>query len=125
MMSRNYQNKKLGVSRVLSTFINTYNGLIWMTKNEAAFKQELLLILLLLPVSLILPVSPLEHLVLVIPLLFILFAETINTAIEAVTDRIGYEHHQLSGLAKDLGSAAVLISFVIAGVTWGVILWTL
>lgn len=124
-MSQNYQEKKLGINRIFSAFINTYNGLIWMIKNEAAFKQELLLILLLLPVSLILPVSQLENLALVISLLFILFAETINTAIEAVIDRIGYEHHQLSGLAKDLGSAAVLISCVIASVTWGVILWNL
>lgn len=94
-------------------------------KNEAAFKQELLLILFLLPVSLLLPISPLEHIALISSLLFILFAETINTAIEAVVDRIGYEHHSLSGLAKDLGSAAVLISFAISGVTWGVILWNL
>lgn len=121
----NYQEKKQGINRVLSAFVNTYNGLGWMVKNEAAFKQELLLILFLLPVSVLLPVTPFEHLALALSLLFVLFAETINTAIEAVVDRISYEHHQLSGLAKDLGSAAVLISFVIAGVTWGVILWNL
>jgi diacylglycerol kinase (ATP) len=124
-MSVNYQEKKQGINRILSAFINTYNGFGWMIKNEAAFKQELLLILFLLPVSLILPATPLEHVALALSLLFVLFAETINTAIEAVVDRISYEHHQLSGLAKDLGSAAVLISFVIAGVTWGVILWNL
>lgn len=124
-MQPNYQVKKTGISRIFSAFINTYKGLSWMMKNEAAFKQELLLILFLLPVSLLLPISPLEHIALISSLLFILFAETINTAIEAVVDRIGYEHHSLSGLAKDLGSAAVLISFAISGVTWGVILWNL
>ncbi len=124
-MQPNYQVKKTGINRIFSAFINTYKGLSWMMKNEAAFKQELLLILFLLPVSLLLPISPLEHIALISSLLFILFAETINTAIEAVVDRIGYEHHSLSGLAKDLGSAAVLISFASSGVTWGVILWNL
>jgi diacylglycerol kinase (ATP) len=52
----------------------------------------------------------------------VLFTETINTAIEAVVDRIGYEHHQLSGLAKDLASAAVFISMIIAIIIWGVVL---
>jgi diacylglycerol kinase (ATP) len=124
-MSVNYQEKKQGVSRIFSAFINTYNGLLWMVKNEAAFKQELLLISILIPLSLLLNASPMEHLALVNSLLFVLFAETINTAIESTIDRISYEHHALSGLAKDLGSAAVLISFAIAIITWGVILWNL
>ena len=124
-MQSNYQIKKQGMTRVLSAFNNTYKGLVWMSKYEAAFKQELLLIMILIPLSLILGVSPLEHLALVISLLFVLFAETLNTAIESVVDRIDFEHHQLSGLAKDLGSAAVLISFTIAITTWGVILWNL
>lgn len=124
-MSQNYQEKKQGISRILSAFNNTYKGLRWMIKNEAAFQQELWLMVVLVPLSLALPISPLQHLALIVSLLFVLFAEVVNTAIEAVVDRIGYEHHQLSGLAKDLGSAAVLISFAIATITWGVVLWNL
>jgi len=116
------KNKKQGLSRVLSACKNTYRGLVWMTRNEAAFKQELTISLILTFVSFMLDVTVIEQAILIIALLFVLFTETINTAIEAVVDRIGYEHHQLSGLAKDLASAAVFISMIIAIIIWGVIL---
>lgn len=122
-MPPTYQEKKQGIRRILSAFNNTYQGLSWMIKNEAAFKQELVIIATLIPISFLLNTSTLEQLALINSLLFVLFAEAVNTAIESVVDRISYEHHDLSGLAKDLGSAAVLISFAIAIVTWGVILW--
>ena len=116
------KNKKQGLSRVLSACKNTGRGLVWMTKNEAAFQQELAISLVLTLVSFMLDVTVIEQAILIIALLFVLFTETINTAIEAVVDRIGYEHHQLSGLAKDLASAAVFISMMIATIIWGVVL---
>jgi diacylglycerol kinase (ATP) len=117
-MTFDNQNKKTGIKRILSAFINTHKGLIWMSKNEAAFKQELLFVGILIVVSFFLDVSVLERIFLVTSLLIVLLTETLNTAIEAVVDRIGLELHELSGLAKDLGSAAVFISFTIAVFVW-------
>ena len=94
-----------------------------MTKNEAAFKQELMLSVILIPLTFTFNVSPLEQAALIISLLVVLFTETLNTSIEAVVDRIGYEYHELSGLAKDLASAAVFISMAIAFIIWCVVLW--
>ena len=116
-------NKKKGFSRLVAAFANTCKGLVWMTKNEAAFKQELILSFMLIVLSCYLDVSFKEQAILIISLLFVLFTETLNTAIEAVVDRIGFEYHELSGLAKDLASAAVFISMVIAVIVWVAILF--
>jgi diacylglycerol kinase (ATP) len=78
----------------------------------------------LAPLALWLPVSPLERLLLITVLLLVLIVEILNSAVEAAVDRIGLEHHELSGRAKDLGSAAVLLSLLIAALTWGTVLWT-
>jgi diacylglycerol kinase (ATP) len=78
----------------------------------------------LVPLALWLPVSPLERLLLITVLLLVLIVEILNSAVEAAVDRIGLEHHELSGRAKDLGSAAVLLSLLIAALTWGTVLWT-
>ena len=116
------QNKKKGIKRIISAYLNTCKGFYWMSKNEAAFKQEIILTIVLTIVSFLLDVNPLERVLLITSLLLILLTETLNTAIEAVVDRISLEIHELSGLAKDLGSAAVFISFTIAVVVWGGIL---
>ena len=116
------QNKKTGITRIIAAFENTCKGLYWMIKNEAAFKQELVLLAVLTVVSLFIEVTALERISLICALLLVLLTETLNTAIEAVVDRIGLEFHQLSGLAKDLGSAAVFISFTIATLVWVAIL---
>lgn len=110
------------MKRITSAFINTGKGLLWMSKNEAAFKQEVTLFSALAVVSLFLEVTVLERVMLISALLLVLLIETLNTAIEAVVDRIGLELHQLSGLAKDLGSAAVFISLIIAVLVWSGIL---
>jgi len=115
-------NKKKGIKRINSAFINTQKGLVWLSKNETAFKQELCLVGILTITSIFLDVSVLERILLITALLIVLLTETLNTAIEAVVDRIGLELHELSGLAKDLGSAAVFISCTIAVVVWGGIL---
>jgi len=115
-------NKPKGLTRILSAVNNSRKGLSWMYKNEAAFRQELILLLFLVPVTFLFDISMYEQVALLISLIFIIFTEVLNTAIEAVVDRIGLEIHPLSGLAKDLGSAAVLISLLIAAITWGTIL---
>ena len=122
-MTFDNQNKKTGMKRITSAFINTCRGLLWMSENEAAFRQEVILFSTLAVVSLFLEVTGLERLMLISALLLVLLTETLNTAIEAVVDRIGLEFHELSGLAKDLGSAAVFISLIIAVSVWSGILF--
>ena len=78
----------------------------------------------LVPLALWLPVSPIERLLLIASLLLVLIVEILNSAVEAAVDRIGLEHHELSGRAKDLGSAAVLLSLMLTALTWGTVLWT-
>lgn len=75
-----------------------------------------------IPITFIFNISHAERLALVISILFVIFTEVINTAIEAIVDRVGLEIHPLSGLAKDLGSAAVLLSIVITAGIWLIIL---
>ncbi len=116
------KNKKNGIKRIASAFINTSKGLLWMSSNEAAFRQEVTLFSLMAIGSLFLEVTTVERLLLISSLLLVLLTETLNTAIEAVVDRIGLELHELSGLAKDLGSAAVFISLVMVVMTWSAIL---
>lgn len=115
-------NKPKGLKRVLLAVNNSKKGLFWMYKNEAAFKQELVLLLLLTPTTFLFDISKYEQVALLISLIFIIFTEVLNTAIEAIVDRVGLEIHPLSGLAKDLGSAAVLISLLVAVITWSTIL---
>lgn len=115
-------NKPKGLKRIFLASQNSARAVSWLYKNESAFKQELLLLLCALPASFFLPVSTKEQVVLILAIVFIIFTEIINTAIEAVVDRVGLEIHPLSGLAKDLGSAAVLISIVMATSVWLIIL---
>ncbi|MBZ9567306.1 diacylglycerol kinase [Modicisalibacter tunisiensis] len=91
--------------------------------NEAAFRQELLLCVLLLPLAWWIARTPVEWLLLVGSCVWVLVVELLNSAVETVVDRIGPEHHVLSGRAKDIGSAAVMLSLIMAGLTWGVLLW--
>tara|TARA_Y100001936_G_scaffold202099_1_gene204600 strand:+ start:253 stop:618 length:366 start_codon:yes stop_codon:yes gene_type:complete len=116
------QNKPQGLKRIYLATLNSNRALRWLIKNEAAFRQEILLLIVSVPVSFFFNISLKEQLVLIIAILFIIFTEILNTAIEVVVDRIGLEIHPLSGLAKDLGSAAVLISIAIALCTWAIIL---
>lgn len=116
-------NKPRGLKRLLYAFINSCRAITWLIKNETAFKQECVLLIISIPVSLSLGDTAFEKAILIISVLFILLMEIVNTAIEVVVDRIGVEIHPLSGLAKDLGSALVLISMSISGILWFVILY--
>jgi diacylglycerol kinase (ATP) len=96
-------------------------GLKAAWRNEAAFRQECFAIAVLLPTAFFLGSDALERALLIFSLLLILVVELINSALEATIDRIGPERHELSGRAKNLGSAAVMLSLIAAAVVWGLI----
>ena len=110
-----------GIRRILRATKFSSQGLAAAWKNEAAFRQELLLVVVLLPVALWLGQTALERAVLIGSLFIVVIVELINSAIEAAIDRHGDELHELSGRAKDMGSAAVLISLLMVAVVWGLI----
>jgi diacylglycerol kinase (ATP) len=112
---------KSGVKRIFAAFFYSIDGFRMAWKSEHAFRQELMLVVPAAIIALLLPVSRLEKLALIAVLVLILLVELINSAIEAVVDRISFERHQLSKNAKDFGSAAVMLAILIAAMTWGVI----
>jgi diacylglycerol kinase (ATP) len=117
------QREKLqGMGRMLRAFDSSAKGLVGAFREEAAFRQELLFACVALPLGLWLGQSGVERALLVAPVLLILIVELLNSAIEATVDRIGLERHVLAGLAKDIGSAAVMLSFILLGVIWLLVL---
>ncbi|HXR89365.1 MAG TPA: diacylglycerol kinase [Steroidobacteraceae bacterium] len=114
--------KPRGATRLLRALGASRRGLIGAFREEAAFRQELAFAALVIPVGLWLGHTGVERALLVGPVLLILVVELINSAIEATVDRIGFERHALAGLAKDIGSAAVFMSFVLFGVVWLLVL---
>lgn len=114
--------KPAGIARIWRAFGASYRGYRGAFRGEAAFRQELAVALVVVPLGLWLGKSGVEKALLVAPMLLVLIVELINSAIEATVDRVGLEHHDLSGLAKDLGSAAVLASFGLLGTTWLLVL---
>ncbi len=113
-----------GFKRVVYAFHNSLRGFSGCWKNEAAFRQEVLGCVILVPLGLWLGEGGVEKSLLVGVCLLLLIVEILNSGIEAAIDRIGHEHHELSGLAKDLGSTAVFISLVLVGIVWGLILFS-
>ena len=114
--------KPRGLLRVLRALWASANGLVGAFREEAAFRQELALAVLVIPLALWLGHSGVERALLIAPMLLILIVELLNSAIEATVDRIGFERHQLAGLAKDIGSAAVFMSFVLLITVWLLVL---
>jgi diacylglycerol kinase (ATP) len=114
--------KPTGIARLLRAFGYSFQGLHHAWQEEAAFRQEVGLSLLVIPAGLYLGHSGVERAVLVSPMLLILVVEILNSAIEAVVDRSGTERHPLAGMAKDMGSAAVMLSFALLGTVWLLIL---
>lgn len=115
-------NKPKGLQRIYLASLNSLRAFRWLYNNESAFKQELMLLLVAIPISFLFDISFKEQVVLILAIIFIIFTEIFNTAIEAVVDRVGLDIHPLSGLAKDLGSAAVMISLIVAASIWLIIL---
>ncbi|AUZ82113.1 diacylglycerol kinase [Aeromonas caviae] len=108
-----------GITRIINATGYSMKGLKSAWVNEAAFRQELLLILLLMPLAFWIGDSLNEILLLVCISWLVVIVEVLNSAVEAVVDRIGSEHHELSGRAKDLGSAAVFIALALNALVWG------
>jgi len=111
-----------GVGRIIRAAVCSKAGILAAFRNEAAFRQEVLLCAVLLPVALWLGENSIERALLISSLLLVLIVELINTAIEVVVDRISADRHELSGLAKDVGSAAVFVALALACIDWGLIL---
>jgi diacylglycerol kinase (ATP) len=107
-----------GLTRIINAAGYSWAGLKAAYTNEAAFRQELWLVIVLSPVAVIFGPSVADKAVLLASLIFILLIEILNSALEAVVDRFGDEMHPLSGRAKDMGSAAVLLAFFITGLVW-------
>lgn len=114
--------KPRGLTRILRALASSAHGLKGAYREEAAFRQELAFAVVVIPLGLWLGRGALERVALVAPVFVILIVELLNSAIEATVDRIGLERHALAGLAKDIGSAAVLMSFVLLGVVWLILL---
>jgi diacylglycerol kinase (ATP) len=116
------RHKPTGVTRLLRAFSYSFQGFRHAWREEAAFRQEAGLALLVIPGGVYLGRSGVERALLVSPMLIILVVEILNSAVEAVVDRSGTERHPLAGMAKDMGSAAVMLSFVLLGTVWLLIL---
>ena len=112
-----------GLRRIINASGYSWLGLKAAYKHESAFRQELWSAVILIPLAVYLGDSLADRAVLIVSVLFVLVVELLNSSIEAVVDRIGDEPHNLSGRAKDMGSAAVLIAIVIAVVVWLAVLF--
>ncbi|KJG13907.1 diacylglycerol kinase [Photobacterium iliopiscarium] len=108
-----------GLQRIIDATGYSMQGLKAAWINEAAFRQESILLVVMTVISFFMPVTKLERLMMISSLFIVVIAELVNSAIEAVVDRIGPEHHELSGRAKDIGSAAVFVALVMVAIIWG------
>jgi len=116
-MHSSYKSKG-GPARLYNALRYSIQGFAAAFRHEAAFRQELLLVAVLTPLAFWLGRSPLEVAMLVGVLLIVLIVELLNSALEALADTITVDHHPMIGRAKDLGSAAVLLSLVVAALVW-------
>ncbi len=114
--------KLSGMRRLLLAFVNSWKGFRGAFRYEAAFRQEVALAVVLLPLGVWLGKTGIERALLLGSVVLVLIVELLNTGIETVVDRIGLERHELSGLAKDVGSTAVLLSFALLMIVWGCVL---
>ena len=114
---------KTGLIRLKNAFFYSLDGLKAAYTCEDAFRQEVWLAVVLIPLACWLPVPIVERGLLLASVILVLIVELLNSAIEAAVDRIGLENHRLSKRAKDIGSAAVLLSLINVAVIWGSILW--
>ncbi|MBI1423426.1 MAG: diacylglycerol kinase [Gammaproteobacteria bacterium] len=110
-----------GLTRIIHAFGYSMKGMRAALQHESAFRQEAALFVVLLPAAFWLGQSWLQYILLISSLLLVLIVELLNSAVEAVVDRIGNEHNELAGRAKDMGSAAVFISLGNVMFIWAVI----
>jgi diacylglycerol kinase (ATP) len=122
IIGNNLKPGKTGIRRVVDATGYSLQGLKAAWIHEAAFRQELVLTLVLSLCTLLLPVTNLERIMMICSLLLVVIVELINSAIEAVVDRVSDDWHELSGRAKDIGSAAVFVALFLALFVWASIL---
>jgi diacylglycerol kinase (ATP) len=113
---------KTGVKRIFNALMYSLDGMKAALQYEDAFRQEMLLSVVLIPLALYLDRNAVERVLMIASVLFVLVVELLNSAVEAAVDRISLEHHHLIKRAKDMGSAAVLVSLINVLVVWGLIL---
>lgn len=111
-----------GIKRIIHACGYSLQGLKACWRMEAAFRQEVLASVILVPLGIYLGQGGIEKALLSGACILVLIVEILNSGIEAVVDRVGHEHHELSGLAKDLGSAAVMLSLILFALIWGLVL---
>lgn len=116
-------NQNRGLKRLVAATRYSLAGIAAAWRSEEAFRQELLLAIVMLPAAVWLGTNVVERLLLCASVVLVLIVELLNTAVEYTVDRIGTDHNELSGRAKDMGSAAVLFSLVLAIATWGSLAW--
>lgn len=116
-------NQTTGLKRIINATFFSMAGLHAAWRNEAAFRQECLLALVLTPTAFWLGRTAVERSLLIGTVWLVLIVELLNTAIESVVDRISTEHHELSGRAKDQGSAGVFVALMLTLLVWGLIVW--
>jgi diacylglycerol kinase (ATP) len=112
-----------GFRRVVNATFYSVAGLRSAWRSEAAFRQECVGVALLIPVALWLGQNAVERALLLSSCVLVVIVELLNTAVEFVVDRVGTDHHELSGRAKDAGSAAVFMSIALALLVWGLVAW--
>lgn len=110
-----------GLTRAWYAAKNSWCGFVYAFNEESAFRQELTLLAVLSPIALFLSITPLEKCILISSLVMVLVVELLNSSVEAAIDRISFDHHDLSKRAKDFGSAAVMLSLLIATALWATI----
>jgi diacylglycerol kinase (ATP) len=115
---------KTGMARLVEATGNSIRGIKACWRDETAFRLDVGLCLALLGLSFFLAESTLQWLILIIPLFLLLIVEILNSAIEVTVDRISLEHHEMSGRAKDIASAAVMLCLFLIAIVWGSIAWT-
>lgn len=112
---------KTGLVRIVDAFGYSMRGFVAVWRFEAAFRQEVAMAVVMIPAAFWLATSHIELILLISSVIWVLMAELANSSVEAVVDRVGHEEHELSGRAKDIGSALVLVSLLLMAVIWGVI----
>jgi len=110
-----------GLRRLCNAFFFSLSGLALAFRHESAFRQEVALAAVLLPLAFVLAVAPVERVLLVGSVLLVLLVELLNSSVEAAIDRIGLDTHRLSKRAKDLGSAAMLVALALLLLTWAIL----
>ena len=124
-MSKVNPHKASGLRRLVNALSYSLSGLLLAWRDEAAFRQEIILAIVLVPVAFMVPVDMTQRVLLVASVMLVLVVEMINSAIEATVDRVSLDIHPLAKRAKDMGSAAVLLALTNAILIWATILWSL